>query len=168
MTCPRVTRQTVAETELSQFYNNPAYPAVLLLKLDLGWLAPLKKDPPFSNLSGDSMVEQVMKWHEDGHSFRVVVDKSTLQIVDFHCPHRAEESPACRMNDECVVERFVMEYGFDCNVGVAPVDGTMEIAWTLVGDAKDYATCQVWIIPTTDEFFAAWANSQKAELQSEG
>lgn len=111
------------------------------------------------------MAEQIMKWHQDGHNFGILVDKSSIQIVDFHCPSRSEESPACRINDECIVERFVLEYGFDCNVGVSAINGTMEIAWTLVGDTRDYSTCQVWIIPVADEFFAAWASSQRAELQ---
>lgn len=110
------------------------------------------------------MPDQVMKWHQDGHSFSVFVDKASVQINEFHCPNRQIENAVCFVNEECVVERFVLEYGFDCNVGVAAVDGKMEIAWTLVGDTKDYATCQVWIIPVKDEFFAAWATSQINEL----
>lgn len=111
------------------------------------------------------MPEQVMKWHQDGHSFSVLVDKASVQISDFHCPNRNDPESSCFVNDECIVERFIIEYGFDCNVGVASIDGPMEISWTLVGDTKDYATCQVWIIPVKDEFFAAWSDSQRNELQ---
>lgn len=109
------------------------------------------------------MTEQIMKWHQDGHSFKVVMDKSIVSINEFHCPNRVEKDAACHLDGECVVERFAMEYGFDCNVGVSEIKGTVEIAWTLVGDTKDKDTCQVWFIPTDDEFFAAWAASQKSE-----
>lgn len=106
-----------------------------------------------------------MKWHQDGHSFEVVVDKASVQISDFHCPSRSEESAECKPGEECIVERFMLEYGFDCNVGVSVINGRMEIAWTVVGDTKDYATCQVWVIPVNDEFFAAWSDGKREELQ---
>lgn len=113
------------------------------------------------------MAEQIMKWHQDGHSFIVVLDKTLVMIEEFHCPSRGAESEACQLDGECIVERFVTEYGFDCNVGVANVNGRVEIAWTLVGDTKDKDSCQVWFIPTQDEFFAAWATSQKNESRQE-
>lgn len=110
------------------------------------------------------MTEQIMRWHQDGHSFKVVMDKSVILIAEFHCPNRLDENAPCKLDEECVVERFATEYGFDCNVGVSEIKGTVEVAWTLVGDTKDKDTCQVWFIPTDDEFFAAWAASQKDDL----
>jgi hypothetical protein len=105
-----------------------------------------------------------MRWHQDGHSFKVVMDKSMILITEFHCPNRLDEGAPCKLEGECVVERFATEYGFDCNVGVSEINGVVSIAWTLIGDTKDRDACQVWFIPTDDEFFAAWAASQKEDL----
>jgi hypothetical protein len=107
------------------------------------------------------MSESIMTWHEDGHSFFVTIDKSFVIPTMFHCPNRADETAVCMHGGDCVVERFVDVYGFDCNVGVVEVSGPVEIAWTVVGDVSDPDNCQIWIIPIKDEFFSAWATGQK-------
>lgn len=106
------------------------------------------------------MPENVMRWHQDGHSFSVLMDKATLIPFNFHCPNRNEADSACHIKGECIVERFVETYGFDCNVGVTEIVGQIEIAWTVVGDVLDIDSCQVWFIPINDEFYSAWSSSQ--------
>ena len=105
-----------------------------------------------------------MIWHNDGHKMSLFLDKAEIVIRSVFCPHVGVEDAACAgiVKDQCVVEHFLHRYGFDCNVGVAQVAPEMEIAWTLVGEPRyDVELCQVWVIPTADEFFAAWLISQE-------
>lgn len=107
-----------------------------------------------------------MTWHNDGHKMSLVLDKAEIVIRSVTCPHGRSEDAACSgiVKDQCVVEYFLNRYGFDCNVGVAPVAPEMEIAWTIVGEPRyDVELCQVWVIPVADEFFAAWLVSQSAK-----
>lgn len=104
-----------------------------------------------------------MIWHNDGHKISLVLDKAEVVIRSVICPHGTDSDAPCFgiVPNQCVVEHFLSRYGFDCNVGVAPVAPEMEVAWTIVGEPRyDVELCQVWVIPTTDEFFAAWLVSQ--------
>jgi len=107
-----------------------------------------------------------MTWHNDGHKMSLVLDKAEIVIRSVSCPHGQDEDASCSgiVKGQCVVEYFLNRYGFDCNVGVAPVSPEMEIAWTLVGEPRyDVELCQVWVIPVADEFFAAWLVSQGSQ-----
>jgi len=104
-----------------------------------------------------------MTWHNDGHSFMLVLDKSLIITSLFHCPHRNDDAQPCRVGETCIVETFIDRFGLDCNVGVTEVAGAIEIAWTLVGDKSDEDECQVWVIPVNDEFFSAWSAGQMNE-----
>ncbi len=104
-----------------------------------------------------------MFWHNDGHKIHLVLEMTNVKITKVVCPHDGDPEGPCQgiVKDSCVVSYFLNRYGFDCNVGVAPIQSEMEIAWTLVGEPEyDYELCQVWVIPTADEFFAAWIVSQ--------
>lgn len=101
-----------------------------------------------TNASTDNMV-----WHNDGHAMHLRLDKTELGIVQVDCPGTGE---CAHEQVGCLVKFFLLRFGLECNVGIAEPAGVMPIAWTLVGDTYDIDTCQVWIIPTNDEAFAAW------------
>jgi hypothetical protein len=107
-------------------------------------------------------MDEVIRWHNDGHIVTLQLNKSALEIVEIECPNRESEKPACSHDDvPCVVEYFLQIYGFDCNVGVVAPSGKMQFAWAFVGDEhKDLGACQVWVIPADDEAFAAWMTTQ--------
>lgn len=111
-------------------------------------------------------MDSEMFWYNDGHKIQLTLDKASVLISSIICPHDNEPEAACQgiVKDSCVVSYFLSRYGFDCNVGIAPVQNEMEIAWTIVGQPEyDYELCQVWVIPTSDEFFAAWIVSQQTK-----
>lgn len=104
-------------------------------------------------------VENITIWHSDGHALYLQLNRNELSVLTTMCP--GGEDRECRIdNFDCIVEWFVSRYGLDCNVGVSEVSSEMEIAWTVQGDTHDADLCQVWIIPTKDEAFAAWLESQ--------
>lgn len=98
-----------------------------------------------------------MIWHRDGHSIKLQLQKHELLITDVVCPG---DSACSHEQAGCLVEWFLRRFGLDCNVGIAEPVGSMEIAWTLVGDTYDLDLCQVWVIPVNDEAFAAWLLTQ--------
>ena len=99
-------------------------------------------------------------WHKDGHQLYVQLNRSELSVLMTLCPGHADRE--CRVGKfDCIVEWFVSRYGLDCNVGVSEVSSEMEIAWSVQGDTDDADLCQVWIIPTKDEAFAAWLETQQ-------
>lgn len=105
--------------------------------------------------------ESELTWHDDGHSINLRIEKTDLVVVGFNCPNHIAGS-ACRGNfDYCVVEWFVNRFGLECNVGICTPSAEIKIAWAITGDQEaGLDLCQVWIIPTTDEFFSAWAATQ--------
>lgn len=102
-------------------------------------------------------VEVVSVWHNDGHALHLMLNKSLLVVTGVDCPG-AEECSHPQV--DCIVQHFVYTYGLECNVGVVEPHPKLDIAWTLSGDAHDIDACQVWIIPSNDEAFAAWAVTQ--------
>lgn len=102
---------------------------------------------------------EITLWRADGHSLYMQLNRNELSILTTMCP--GGDDRECKIgNFDCIVEWFVMRYGLDCNVGVSEVSSEMEIAWTVQGDTSDSDLCQVWIIPTKDEAFAAWLEGQ--------
>ena len=103
-------------------------------------------------------------WHDDGHFLELKIEKTELVITGIHCPH-ADENAKCHVgSEECIVRWFVQRFGMECNVGICAPAPKIQIAWALAGDFElGLDTCQVWIIPTTDDFFSAWAATQKAD-----
>jgi hypothetical protein len=99
-------------------------------------------------------------WHNDGHSISLRIENSELVILEVNCPD--EEAACAHRKVGCIVKHFISRYGMDCNVGSAAPHPEMEIAWHLTGDADDLESCQVWFIPSQDEAFAAWVESQKS------
>jgi hypothetical protein len=101
-------------------------------------------------------------WHKDGHKIELLIQKSTLLIVNVHCPFQGtEDAPCSHWETSCVVKWFIDIYAFECNVGVCVPQKELEIAWSFAGSKeKDIAQCQVWFIPTEDEAFAAWLVTQ--------
>lgn len=106
--------------------------------------------------------DQEIRWHNDGHIVTLSLNKDKLEIIDVYCSNKEKDDSPCQHDDvPCVVEYFLNLYGIECNVGVAPPNAKMPIAWALVGDRhKDLGSCQVWVIPTEDEAFSAWIASQ--------
>ncbi len=104
--------------------------------------------------------ENELIWHADGHSISLRIEKSNLVVTGIECPH-AESGPCYVGNDGCAVKWFLMRFGLECNVGVCEPASVIQIAWALVGEKNlGMDACQIWFIPTQDEFFAAWAASQ--------
>lgn len=97
-------------------------------------------------------------WHNDGHSISLELNRTMVIITEVHCP-KSEE--CIHPVHGCMVEWFIQRFGLDCNVGVAPVSQTMDIAWMISGDTYDLEMAQVWIIPTTDDAFSAWLITQQ-------
>ena len=106
--------------------------------------------------------DEEIRWHNDGHIVTLSLNKDKLEIVDVYCPNKEKDDSPCKHDDiPCVVQYFLNLYGIECNVGVAPPNAQMPIAWAFVGDRhKDLGSCQVWVIPTEDEAFSAWIASQ--------
>lgn len=108
-----------------------------------------------------SSSEQIMEWHNDGHSISIMLNKSIFLIDKITCPN--DEFGACHSDavGGCFVQWFLNRYGFDCNVGVVPAQPHLEIAWTRIAESPhDPEQWQVWVIPTSDEIFAAWMATQ--------
>jgi hypothetical protein len=109
------------------------------------------------------MIEAV--WHDDGHQIHLELNKSEVLITSVSCPHTG----ACgHAEASCVVDHFVRLYGLDCNVGVAPIESDMKIAWTMIGPANSLEMCQLWIIPCADYVWHAWSESEKSSSSSNG
>jgi hypothetical protein len=97
-------------------------------------------------------------WHNDGHSITLELNRSNILVTEVICPKTEE----CTHDVYgCIVEWFVTRFGLECNVGVAPAQPKMEIAWMLAGDTYDLEAAQVWIIPTSDDAFSAWLITQQ-------
>lgn len=103
-----------------------------------------------------SNVIDEMVWHNDGHTVTLQIQKHELVILMVHCPAEDETAQCQHHQHGCLVEFFLKRFGLDCNVGIAFPKAEMGLAWTLVGDRYDIESCQVWVIPTDDEAFAAW------------
>jgi hypothetical protein len=104
------------------------------------------------------VVEEVV-WHKDGHMIYAQINKSDLVITSVHCPGHEERE--CKLGSfDCIVTWFLETYGMECNVGICDPSRELEIAWSAVGDFSDSSMCQVWVIPTEDEAFAAWLVTQ--------
>ena len=106
------------------------------------------------------MTSAEMKWHDDGHEIWLELNRSELSVLGVRCPNHSSDAP-CRPRGTCVVEYFVGVYGLEVNVGTCEPAGTIQVAWSLVGDAYDLDTCQCWVIPVTDDVFASWATTQR-------
>ena len=89
---------------------------------------------------------------EDGHRVHFSWDRSDLQISKVECPHTGRVSKCNRLRDQCVVARFVGLYGPEVNVGVAHIDGPVEIAWYPVpGECDlDREFRHIWVVPVKD------------------
>jgi hypothetical protein len=108
--------------------------------------------------------EQIIEWHNDGHSISILLNKSNFVIDSVNCPGDKTSQCYSDVLDDCFVRWFLFRYGFDCNVGVVPAQAVMEIAWTRVAESlHDPEQWQVWIIPISDEIFAAWVMTQNGD-----
>lgn len=106
--------------------------------------------------------ETVIEWHNDGHSINIMLQKSVFVIDSVYCPNSGKDGDCFSdVLGGCFVEWFLNRYGFECNVGVVPAAPNLEIAWTRVMESPhDPEMWQVWVIPSTDEVFAAWMQAQ--------
>lgn len=103
-------------------------------------------------------------WHNDGHEISLRIEKSELVVAEVTCPN-AKGSACHNLNEGCVVKWFIQRFGMECNVGVCDPAPLIEIAWALVGDlGMGVDSCQVWFIPTKDDFFAAWSVTQTDDI----
>jgi hypothetical protein len=106
--------------------------------------------------------DEEIKWHNDGHTVSLSLNKDKLEIIGVHCSNKEKADSYCAHDDvPCVVQHFLNIYGLECNVGVVNPSAEMTVAWAFIGDRhKDLGACQVWIIPTEDEAFSAWIATQ--------
>lgn len=96
-------------------------------------------------------------WHNDGHWISLLIDRAQLIVSTVDCPGGSE----CQHERiGCIVKYFIETYGLECNVGIIEPQPQIQIAWTAAGDIRDIDACQIWIIPSEDEAFAAWAATQ--------
>ena len=100
-------------------------------------------------------------WHTDGHIVALQLEQSNLQLSLAICPHGKQGGPCNSREAPCIVEYFVNAFGLECNVGSAPVQPEMEIAWTLLGDDFDLGSCQMWWLPLEDTAFASWLGARE-------
>ena len=104
-------------------------------------------------------IQKEMVWNRDGHTMHLQLNKHEVVLTHVDCPETDDR--ACQhITAGCLVQWFLGRFGLDCNVGFAEPAGSMEIAWTVVGETSDLDMCQVWIIPVNDEAFAAWLMTQ--------
>ena len=97
-------------------------------------------------------------WHNDGHSISLELNRASLIVTDVKCSDGEE----CKHQTHgCMVRWFIERYGLECNVGVTPAAPEIDIAWMFDGDMYDLESAQVWIIPVTDDAFAAWLITQQ-------
>lgn len=109
--------------------------------------------------------ENEIVWHDDQHKIILQLNRSELKILSVICPNKDKDDSPCRHPDApCVVEWFLLRYGFECNVGVCQPMPELTVAWGFVGEKhREIESGQVWIIPTNDEAFAAWLISQRSD-----
>lgn len=98
-------------------------------------------------------------WHNDGHRISYLLDHAEILVKPEPC-HHGPGAECHHLTAGCVVEYFVSLYGAECNVGVAAVHPSMEIAWAIFGDPHDIDACQLWTIPVDDSVYASWAATQ--------
>ena len=101
-----------------------------------------------------------MMWHDDGHSIRLRINKSELEIMEVSCPGLPDRKCA-HDEHECVVKYFTDRFGMECNAGMCPASEVLDICWTIRGNTRDLDLCQVWFMPKTDELFSAWLIASK-------
>lgn len=106
-------------------------------------------------------------WHDDGHSIWLTLNQSELSIVTIHCPHSKGAGECWHDEVGCIVTWFLNRFGLECHVGVAPPEEEMRLAWAWSGSRYDLDSSQVWVMSTRDEFYAAWAVSQKPADEQE-
>lgn len=107
------------------------------------------------------MAEQIdMKWHNDGHSLWLQIEKSELKILQISCPEVEGSECMWESTNGCVVRWFLSLYGFECNIGACAPEEHLEICWALVGDKNMLDAAQLWFVPTKDEVFYAWMKSR--------
>jgi hypothetical protein len=106
--------------------------------------------------------QQEMMWYDDGHSMFLELNRTEVLITTVMCSGAAD-SP-CRQNKRigCLVQHFLGRFGLEVNVGVCPAAEQIPIAWAVVGDPMDVDLCQVWVVPTGDDVFAAWAATMRS------
>jgi hypothetical protein len=110
--------------------------------------------------AGDQQPD-ALRWHDDEHRLWLQLVRSDLVIATTLCPHNGDPEAPCRSRQAaCIVQHFIERFGLDCNVGVCAPAEYLDIAWAVVGDKDDLDLAQVWVIPTSDDVFAAWRATQ--------
>lgn len=109
-----------------------------------------------SNVSLDTIM-----WHDDGHVMWLELNKAEVVITTVICPHSHDESACRHRKAGCLVQYFLNRYGLDCNVGVCAASDQIRIAWAVYGDLEDLDACQIWVVPTEDDVFSAWADTMR-------
>ena len=105
-----------------------------------------------------------VEWHADGHSLTCKIDRNQFVVRPNPCPVKGDEDAACHVPGVgCVVTHFVNLFGLELNQGVVEPAGELEIAWARFGHPFDPDNMQLWIIPTSDDAFAAWFASESEE-----
>ena len=108
------------------------------------------------------MNETELLWHTDGHRIRLRLNKTDVEIIETTCPN-GNSGECWNPRAGCVVQFFIARYGFECNVGVCPVEELLEICWSISGDQNDPEASQLWLVPMNDEAFHAWLVSKNVQ-----
>jgi hypothetical protein len=100
-------------------------------------------------------------WHDDGHVLWLELNRTEVVITAVLCPHGGGPAACNHRKAGCLVQHYVNRYGLDCNVGVCPANEQIRIAWAFYGDEDDLDAAQVWIVPSEDDVFSAWAATMR-------
>lgn len=110
-----------------------------------------------------TMLDGEVRWHDDGHRLALELNRSELVVTTVVCPKDGvPDAPCQHPRWGCVVDYFVSRFGLECHVGVCVPSDEIRVAWALVGDQVDLDAAQVWVISTSDDIFAAWADTMRS------
>lgn len=107
-------------------------------------------------------VSEETVWHDDGHIIVLQLNRAELAVQTVICP-AGQDGPCRHHSVGCMVDWFVSRFGLECHVGIAPPEQEMRIAWSLSGSQYDLDAAQVWVMSVRDDFFSAWAASQRTD-----
>lgn len=98
------------------------------------------------------------QWIEDGHVVHFRLDRDVVNVSHIECPYDGKIGVCNRNRAKCVVETYIEVYGTEICVGVALIEGPIEIAWVPNFGSSDLDDEfeQVWFTPVRDPDYIAY------------
>lgn len=104
---------------------------------------------------------ETVSWNDDGHVLWLELNRAEVRVTGVDCP--GGDDLKCASEHGCLVRHFVLRFGLECNVGTCAPAESLAVAWTFIGSLYDLDAAQVWVIPTDDPIWGAWAGGQRGE-----